>query len=78
MQRPRTPAMGKCQLCDAKTQGPATLCVDCEVLRAEIKARGRDMVIQTVRTTLPDADRAPPPPRDARPSFSAVRPTMYR
>ena len=65
--------MGKCQLCDTKTKGAATLCVDCEVLRAEIKARGRDMVIQTVRTTLPDADRGSPAPRDARPSFSSVR-----
>ncbi len=60
--------MGKCELCDAKTKGSSMLCVDCMLLREEIKARGRDAVLQTVRMNASPEDG---PSRDSRLSFSS-------
>ncbi len=63
--------MGKCQLCDVETKGKSPLCSECEILRAQIKQRGRDMVIQTVRTNL-ESDDVPDATQDPRFSTSAV------
>ena len=65
--------MGKCKLCDTATKGASDLCAECEILRSEIKNRGRDLVLQTVRTTLSDDTQTPTRDAPRHASSSKVR-----